>query len=602
MLALLGSVLFGLPLHAQECSLAGQGAAPPPSVAVYRWSEPTLHWHMHTRDPAERPAGWREEGVQFRLFAAGTAGTAPFYRLRRSDGGYFYTANASEKATAMGAGWVDEGVLGQIATSPLPGTSPLHRFIRSDQRHFYTINKSEGDAAGFTYEGLVGFAVPSGSSGAAGPRQAVEAAFVQVLERSGEAGEIDQYSAQATSGTGVRGVVTALAKSPEYHARFITPVAGCAALTLLYRHLLAREPDGAAWAYLDVAATYGWNWVIDQLVNSQEYTDRFGDRAVPGDPVVAWDAARPGVALDPANAAPVLERDLCLTIAAGSGAAYECGDLRLAHALPTIRTLNKPRTPVLIYNQAHVDPHPIVAAYVSLPAGVAADSVAATLVGSNGGTLATGKWPAWTPGQERRIALLFRARDVNWQTGAHGYTLQVRVTSRASTVATYLARGEIGVVDRQASAFGAGWWLAGLEKLHFLPDGRIFWVGGDGSYRTYRPLGTTPAKWAATHVADRPDTLYTTTHPYAAYERRLPGGTRVIYSGSGHHVATVNRLNHQTSFGYGNDGQLGFISLPLAPGYGSTDVKYNFVYGAAGGRFSGVTSTDRYGNPARTTS
>ncbi|HEY0024965.1 MAG TPA: RHS repeat-associated core domain-containing protein [Longimicrobium sp.] len=429
---------------------------------------------------------------------------------------------------------------------------------------------------------------------------AVKAIYVQVLEREGDPGGLDHHAARLHAGTSVRDIVWDMAQSPEYRGRFITGQQDTVIIRHLYRTLLARSPDPGAWVHVGSAASNGWNYVISQLVNSPEYTDRFGDRAVPGEPIVAWDCTRAGLALEPASAAPVLERDLCLTIAAGSGA-YECGDLRLAHALPTIRTLNKARTPVLIYNQAHVDPHPIVAAYVSLPAGVAADSVSATLLGSNGGTLATGKWPAWTPGQERRIALLFRARDANWQTGAHGYTLQVRVTSGASTVATYSARGEIGVVDRQASAFGAGWWLAGLEKLHFLPDGRIFWVGGDGSYRTYRPLGTTPAKWAATHVVDRPDTLYTTTHPYSAYERRLPGGTRVIYNGSGHHVTTINLLNHQTNFGYSNEGRLGFVSVPLAPGYGLTHVRYNFVYGGAGGRFSGVTSTDLHGNPARAT-
>ena len=38
------------------------------------------------------------------------------------------------------------------------------------------------------------------------------------------------------------------------------------------------------------------------------------------------------------NSAGEIERSQCVTAAAGAGAAYECGDLRLAHALPAHRT------------------------------------------------------------------------------------------------------------------------------------------------------------------------------------------------------------------------------------------------------------------------
>ena len=51
-------------------------------------------------------------------------------------------------------------------------------------------------------------------------------------------------------------------------------------------------------------------------------------------------AAPPQVSVHDVNAGAVVERGLCLTVALGAGAASECGDLRLAHALPTVRTLN----------------------------------------------------------------------------------------------------------------------------------------------------------------------------------------------------------------------------------------------------------------------
>lgn len=54
--------------------------------------------------------------------------------------------------------------------------------------------------------------------------------------------------------------------------------------------------------------------------------------------------AAPQVTVEDLNPGAVVERDLCLTVAMGSAAAAECGDLRLVHALPTVRTLGRART------------------------------------------------------------------------------------------------------------------------------------------------------------------------------------------------------------------------------------------------------------------
>ncbi|HEY0037153.1 MAG TPA: phycobilisome rod-core linker polypeptide, partial [Longimicrobium sp.] len=329
---------------------------------------------------------------------------------------------------------------------------------------------------------------------------AVKAIYVQVLEREGDPGGVAHFANSLASGQILRNIVLGIAQSPEYHGRFINGQQDSAVIRNLYRTLLAREADPGAWGWLNPAAANGWNWVISSLVSSQEYTDRFGERAVPGEPIVAWDCARAGLVLEPANAAPVLERDMCLTIAAGSGAAYECGDLRLAHALPTIRTLNKPRTPVLLYNSQHADPQPVVGAYLTLPPGVAADRVMASLVSSSGAVWASREWPAWAPGEERRIALTFKAQQVGLGTGVHAYTLQVSVRSGGNTVATYSRPGELGIVNRHAALYGAGWWPAGVEELFFLPNGRLFWVGGDGSFRVYRPVEGRSDRWAAAHA------------------------------------------------------------------------------------------------------
>lgn len=60
--------------------------------------------------------------------------------------------------------------------------------------------------------------------------------------------------------------------------------------------------------------------------------------------VSALAAAAPTVDVASVNPGTAVDRDLCLTVAAGERGARECGDLRVVHPLPSIRTLNKERT------------------------------------------------------------------------------------------------------------------------------------------------------------------------------------------------------------------------------------------------------------------
>ena len=284
----------------------------------------------------------------------------------------------------------------------------------------------------------------------------------------------------------------------------------------------------------------------------------------------------PLVSIVDVNPGTTIERDQCLTIAAGSAAAFECGDLRIVHALPAIRTLNKARVPTLLYNSATADPYPIVAASVTLAGGSPLpDSVEAVLkVG--GVTKDSGRWAGtdWNPGETRRIALRATALGDTMAladtTKVLDYTLEVAtiyLTPPTSLNGTAVA-GRLIMVNRRRSSFGAGWWLAGLERLTVLSDNSRLWVGGDGSARVYAPGGTD--LWVAPNV-DRPDTL---RRIGATFVRRLPGGTTVVFdTSSGRHTRTINRLSDTTTFGY-SSGRLTSITLPTRGG----GQAYNFGY------------------------
>ena len=293
------------------------------------------------------------------------------------------------------------------------------------------------------------------------------------------------------------------------------------------------------------------------------------------------------VTLDSTWAGDVVERDLCLTVSVGPAAASECGDLRLVHALPSIRTMNKARAPTLIYNSQHAHPMPIIAALVTPPASsplpasvemrVLMKGIARPLVGGTGVNNTVVSWPGsqWgSPGQSRRIAAAMDAIDL---TDSVLYTaaLEVKRIPTSGTPAVDTVWFSLPVVNRTASPFGAGWWLAGVETLKV---SSMVWIGGDGSVRQYRAVPGVTGKWAATPI-DHPDTIALVNGQYVRY---LPDSLKVYFDAAGRHVATKNRLGHVTTFHYNGNGWVDTITVPTpGNGGGPRDPNDGATYGGA---------------------
>ena len=82
----------------------------------------------------------------------------------------------------------------------------------------------------------------------------------------------------------VRDVVRNLAHSPEYKERVIdTHPSPPDQITLAYKHFLGRDPDseGLETYKKEMASGKKIDDVINDLIGSKEYTDKFGDNSVP---------------------------------------------------------------------------------------------------------------------------------------------------------------------------------------------------------------------------------------------------------------------------------------------------------------------------------
>ncbi|WP_143590763.1 hypothetical protein [Thermoactinospora rubra] len=104
------------------------------------------------------------------------AGTRTAVRVKVSefvtnDGGYFYTANETEKQRALSYGWrLTQTPMYYISSAPFPGGKPLYR-LRWLKKASYIVSTQESErdklvASGqFRYEGRLGYAPASREAG-----------------------------------------------------------------------------------------------------------------------------------------------------------------------------------------------------------------------------------------------------------------------------------------------------------------------------------------------------------------------------------------------------------------------------------------------------
>lgn len=289
------------------------------------------------------------------------------------------------------------------------------------------------------------------------------------------------------------------------------------------------------------------------------------------------------IAITIASPTTAIERGACLTIAAGEAAAYECGNLRIVHGIPGVRTMGKARAPTLLYASETAEPRPTIRADLLLESSAATpSSLTGVLEVGNTGSQQTcnQSWTTsgWTPGTVRRVVATCTSTSLT--TGAYPYTLQVTATI-SGTQKNFSKSGTLIVVNRSSSPFGAGWSMAGLEQLYFPADANTrLWVAGDGSARLYRRVGSTNTFYADS--LDGPDSL-TYDPGSSTYTRWAAHRLQVKFNSAGLHTATTNRLAQTTTFSY-TGGLLQSITVPPS----AAGLSFSFSY--TSGKLSSISS------------
>jgi phycobilisome core-membrane linker protein len=115
----------------------------------------------------------------------------------------------------------------------------------------------------------------------------VKAAYRQVFERDitrAYSLSISDLESKVKNGDiSMKEFVRRLAKSPLYRKNFFEPYINSRALELAFRHILGRGPSSREEVqnYFSVVSKGGLSALVDALVDSQEYSDYFGEETVP---------------------------------------------------------------------------------------------------------------------------------------------------------------------------------------------------------------------------------------------------------------------------------------------------------------------------------
>jgi phycobilisome core-membrane linker protein len=115
----------------------------------------------------------------------------------------------------------------------------------------------------------------------------VKAAYRQIFERDitrAYSQSISYLESQVKNGDiSMKEFVRRVCKSPLYRKQFFEPFINSRALELAFRHILGRGPSSREEVqnYFSIVSSGGLSALVDALVDSQEYSDYFGEETVP---------------------------------------------------------------------------------------------------------------------------------------------------------------------------------------------------------------------------------------------------------------------------------------------------------------------------------
>jgi len=262
------------------------------------------------------------------------------------------------------------------------------------------------------------------------------------------------------------------------------------------------------------------------------------------------------------------------TIRDASLCAVSCFDFIYQKGTPSYTSRDVARSITLVYNSATHRPTPVIqldASYnpqtTQYPTSykVEVTRAGALLTLQNGATAAYFEARA---GQPTRLAAAIDAEANGLPTGVYGVTVTVTAIYPSATLSSTVPT-QFVVLDESGSAYGAGFQLAGVQRL-YLTGGAALLAEGDGSWVLYENgCGYNPC--GAYRLPGGTSAVLTWNASVGAYRRIYLDSSYVEFNATGRMTKAVDRFGSTTQLAY-TDTLLTSITDPAgkrsALGYG----------------------------------
>lgn len=177
----------------------------------------------------------------------------------------------------------------------------------------------------------------------------------------------------------------------------------------------------------------------------------------------------------------------------GSETAVASGNLNVVHDVPAYRSLEIDRSPKLVYNSQFANPQPILSARTNFAPNTAIPNLIRarlSVAGVDQGHEIFTDPSALMLGQMDFVRQSFHFDASRLPTGAYDYRFAI-ASVFANSVSSSFVEGRALVNNLSDSPFGAGWSLAGLDRLVDAGNGDKILQQGDGAVLLFAdsPLG-----------------------------------------------------------------------------------------------------------------
>jgi len=300
---------------------------------------------------------------------------------------------------------------------------------------------------------------------------------------------------------------------------------------------------------------------------------------------------------------------------AGQGACFinaRSGQLQEWVDLPTVSILGRSIAPQLRYSTIHANPSEVIDVKLSISgAGAEIGDYVGWELYIEGEKTASFSFAGdlTADGEVGRYRYFWDGRDAQGgtkQTGVYEYSVKLNVPYRAqycyalngifgnppdcvngptgrfvNAYQELRVDGTVTLINEATSAFGAGWSLDGLQRLHENEAGYILITDGRQGDEFFITASGTISSSTATDYS-----RLTYNSATGKYTRLYPNGVQVHFRPDGRHDYTVDPNGYRTIYTYNSDGTLATMGI-AKPGTSSPGWTWTFNY--IGGKLSNIS-------------